>query len=452
MVFNFRRRKNKNNVSSSQQQETAEEIVGGNDIFLKKKNRRKKELLNKKRQRPLEFSTPLGTIEEGKDEVSHPSTGDTAKTTEEENNSPPQIHVLNNSTGEAELVIGDNNNNEVIKKQLFMTENEEPFDAQHAVRLEDPHILEVEEREEKILGNNNRSENKSSNQDAYDHTYDPYMKHVRHQEEDSERSEVGSFATNIINAFNCSEDTTTTTLFFDKVCASDTISSNKKKGKRNFYNDVFAFRFVQETMIEGIPMLYHHPPKNPTDDDNWMGQSMNMFICPGGDCSPQGGGITTQPPRLEWRTKDGGWSRLNTSGGSTRTTTIPVSLMDIHSIFDDDQDVEEANGSNIFFSITTKSGTVHLLECSTEQERDRVVTGIRNILSRLAKSIITGDDAVTKEMYTTTMTTVEDEAIGDLPLRKRSSIKTNAAHSFLIDASHDFLNSLGNNGNGSVVP
>lgn len=167
-------------------------------------------------------------------------------------------------------------------------------------------------------------------------------------------------------------------------------------------------------------MLYHHPPKNPIDND-WTGQSMTMRIRPG-----DYRGHEVSQPKLEWSTVDGGWSRLT----GTSAKVISVSLMDIHSIMDQVEEGEENNENFCFFSITTMGGYVHLLECSDENERDRVVTGIRNILCQLSKGIVAGDDTVTKDLYTNM------EEAGELPLRTHEQI-------FKV-TSHDFLDSLGN--------
>merc|ERR1712070_374685 len=96
---------------------------------------------------------------------------------------------------------------------------------------------------------------------------------------------------------------------------------------------------------------------------------------------------------------------------------------------DEIEEEEEHDENFCFFSITIMGGNVHLLECSDENERDRVVTGIRNVLSQLSKGIVAGDETVTKDLYTNT------EEAGELPLRTHEQI-------FKV-TSHDFLDSLG---------
>mmetsp|Transcript_2302 Transcript_2302/g.3408 ORF Transcript_2302/g.3408 Transcript_2302/m.3408 type:complete len:448 (-) Transcript_2302:199-1542(-) len=443
MVFNFRRRKSKNatqetvekTTKKSPKQTTSRLRILGKGKGAPKsgdKNlqsdasastsraasggKKTKRSLRKKRS---EFNTPLGTIEEGNDGIEAQATGETAKTEDSNDTQPmPNVAILNARDGETELVVGDVPDD--IKRRLFAHEEsieEEPFDAQQAIRREDPHILEVmksesneqEERQEK-------EENKGSRylgefddiaaERSRHTTFDPYSK------KSEAAKSVGNLAKNFMNAINCNDATN----LMDTMC----VEPEPKKTRRIYYNDVFAFRFIQEAIHEGIPMLYHHPPKNPVDND-WTGQSMTMFIRPG----DYRGQIVSQP-KLEWSTVDGGWSRLT----GTSVKVISVSLLDIHSIMDEIEEEDELDENFCFFSITTMGGNVHLLECSDENERDRVVTGIRNVLSQLSKGIVAGDGTVTKDLYTNT------EEAGELPLRTHEQI-------FKV-TSHDFLDSLGN--------
>jgi hypothetical protein len=181
---------------------------------------------------------------------------------------------------------------------------------------------------------------------------------------------------------------------------------------------------VQEATLDGIPMMYHVPPSNPVDND-WTGRSMTMYIQPG-DCT----GPYTTHPKLVWTSDhQGGWSRQ--TGPEVRT--LSVDILDIHAIMDtmDDPVGDNADEEDLcFFSITTNSGDVHLFECLSEQERDRVATGIKNVIARMSYSLVAGDNHVVTELYDGDK---QDE--GDLP-----PLKTEAQA--LASISHAFLDSI----------
>lgn len=414
---NVSKRHNKRKVTGSRRGEKDIDSEAARSASKEEKKKKRKS-----RKRRSEFSTPLGTIAEANDELEGQATGQTAKTESSAGTlSMPSISVLDSGNGETEMVMGQVP--EDLKRQLFAHEKqepieEEPFDAEHAIRKEDPHILEVMRSE---LNDGEQREEKEDMKESryledYDdideivvrskkaEAFDPYKKHLKPATE----TNVESIAKNLMKALYCNDDTT----LIDTMCAD--LDSNKRK--RVYYNDVLAFRFIQEVILDGIPMLYHHPPKNPIDND-WTGQSMTMFVRPG-----DYRGRSLSQPRLEWRTVDGGWSRF--TGASS--TLISVGLLDIHSIMDRVEEDEEHGENFCFFSITTKGGDVHVLECADESERDRVVTGIHNLMSQISKSIITGDDTVTKELYASN---AEEE--GELPLRTYAQSLKSASHDFL---------------------
>jgi hypothetical protein len=149
---------------------------------------------------------------------------------------------------------------------------------------------------------------------------------------------------------------------------------------------------------------------------------MTMFIRPG-DCE----GPKLVQPRLEWTTQDGGWSRLTSQ---REAITISVGILEIHAIMDtmgESEDAMDDDEDLYFFSITRDNGEVYLFECTSETERDRVVSGIKNILARMSFSIIAGDDIVTKELYG-----ADEDEVGDLPsLRTPSQTLAGVTHAFL---------------------
>jgi hypothetical protein len=167
-------------------------------------------------------------------------------------------------------------------------------------------------------------------------------------------------------------------------------------------------------------MLYHIPPSNPVDDD-WTGRSVNMYLKPG-DCRGQ----CISHPKLVWNSVAGG------RYGSD-VISFSMDILNIHSILDaiDDPTSETTSEENLgFFSITTQSGEIHLFECLSSEEKDRVTTGIKNMLARMAYSIIAGDNNVLTELYGDLS---PDE--GQLPALKTISQSLN-------DISHAFLNSV----------
>jgi hypothetical protein len=168
-------------------------------------------------------------------------------------------------------------------------------------------------------------------------------------------------------------------------------------------------------------MLYHVPPTNPIDND-WTGQSMEMYIRPG-DCT----GVMTRHPKLVWMTASGGYSRLS---GTAEVLSFAVGLMDIHSIMDSMDDDDSEGEDLFFFSITTNSGDVHLFECPTEDERDRIVSGIKNIIARMSFSLVAGDEVVMSELYGG-----DEEEEGELP-----SLRTPQQE--MATVSHEFLDSI----------
>lgn len=135
-------------------------------------------------------------------------------------------------------------------------------------------------------------------------------------------------------------------------------------------------------------------------------------------------------PRLEWSTPGGG-SRQ----GNRESSTTSIGLLDILSIVDSVEGESGLDGVALeeedlcFFSVTTNEGIVYMFEAVTFEERDRIVNGLKNLLARLSFQVVSGDEALTNELF-------ERAAPheGELP-----SLQTKAQHLTLL--THAFLDS-----------
>jgi len=138
----------------------------------------------------------------------------------------------------------------------------------------------------------------------------------------------------------------------------------------------------------------------PDEEGDWVGRSVTLILKPG-TCNV----MEVKAPYLEWATLGG--------GQQNGVETTQVSLLDIHSIamssaedmaFNDgednkENDAEEVEDLECFFSLTTKQGQIHVMEAITADESQRLVAGVRNLASRLAKQLITGDKAVLWDFF-----------------------------------------------------
>eukprot|EP00545_Synedropsis_sp_CCMP1620_P005027 CAMPEP_0119005240 /NCGR_PEP_ID=MMETSP1176-20130426/1606_1 /TAXON_ID=265551 /ORGANISM="Synedropsis recta cf, Strain CCMP1620" /LENGTH=469 /DNA_ID=CAMNT_0006957027 /DNA_START=15 /DNA_END=1424 /DNA_ORIENTATION=- len=453
MVFSFRLRKKKGDDSST--------LSGGSASSKNSGSSRDKAsaLLGSKkkstRRPPNDFNSPLVTIDE--------TAGGTNKTVP----ATPvmsNVKVVENPDGGTEIVFGEEglsseeNNEESdfvleaaatkepefaleegpekvedVKKKLFAEEDDvvktaaaataavttapevvdealpqfdEPFDEpfdEKQMKKEDPYMIELMQTE-----SYDEAERAMKKQQLQKSRAIPKM-----EEEEFAQGGIQDVANNFMEVFACNGDTT---MFYDTLCADPRV----KKRKRPYFNEEFAINFIKEATEEGIPMLYHVPPTNPVDND-WTGQSMEMYIRPG-DCN----GSVIMHPSLVWGTAAGGYSRLQ------QVHTFSVGLMDIHAIMDSmDSDADDQDEEGLFFfSVTTNSGEVHLFECPTEDERDRLVAGIKNVIARMSFSLVTGDDVVMAELYGG-----DEEEEGELP-----SLRT--PHQEMGTVSHEFLDSV----------
>lgn len=128
-----------------------------------------------------------------------------------------------------------------------------------------------------------------------------------------------------------------------------------------------------------------------------------------------------QHPRLEWSTP-GGYSRT----GSSEVLSGSIELFDILSIVEDVDDEEgldtvaEADEDLCFFSITNMEGEVFMFETVTWEEKDRIVCGIKNIVSRLSYNLVAGESSVVDEFF---HEETPDNESGELP-----SLRTPVQH------------------------
>ena len=131
---------------------------------------------------------------------------------------------------------------------------------------------------------------------------------------------------------------------------------------------------------------------------------MTLILRPG-TCNS----LLIQAPYLEWATLGG--------GQQTDIETTSVSLLDIHSIAtstaedmdldDDDSNSEQKDDDyeaeqedlQCFFSLTTKEGKVFVMEAITADESQRLVVGVKNLVSRLAKQLVAGDKTVLSDFF-----------------------------------------------------
>lgn len=126
---------------------------------------------------------------------------------------------------------------------------------------------------------------------------------------------------------------------------------------------------------------------------DWQGRSVAMNF-KAGACNA----LEVFQPEIEWSTMGG--------GKDTKILTRSVSLLDIHSISvsstNDMRDkVEDGESEEIqcFFTLTTKSGDIHVFEAMNIDRSKRLVLGIRNISGRYSNLIVAGDPRVMVEFF-----------------------------------------------------
>jgi hypothetical protein len=205
-----------------------------------------------------------------------------------------------------------------------------------------------------------------------------------------------------------------------------------------------VFQLHRKKMVfEGFPLLYLQPSTFLTSldnekEDDWTGESVTMTIKPGMLST------SMQLPRLEWSTWGGGWSHPE-----VRTTSLD--LLQIHSVLDHEavmgesttpvldptlvgEETESPREPDVYaFIITTEQGDVHIFEASSENERDQVVCGLKNVMARLSYQLIAGDDNVSTELFQTPKSEEpNDNSSVDLPpIITPTQAVQNMTHNFL---------------------
>lgn len=189
---------------------------------------------------------------------------------------------------------------------------------------------------------------------------------------------------------------------------------------------ILFYHSTQDAIKDGVPLMFHYEAETDggpgAPQQEWKGKSVTMFVRKG---SYQGSRIVQ--PRLEWPTPEQQW-----------TTEQPgtVNLMDIQSITDsseddvrDDLDAETTEPMDLcFFSITTKDGEVYMFESGSPAERDWIVTGLKNVIVRLAFHLTVGDPNISAELFSAEY----EYGSGDLPsLKTPTQAMNEIAHSFL---------------------
>lgn len=147
----------------------------------------------------------------------------------------------------------------------------------------------------------------------------------------------------------------------------------------------------QELQKSGFALVNHQPASENNGD--WLGRSVNLQFR-AGVCNA----LDLAQPSIQWSTMGG--------GKQPQILTRSIEIMDIHSITvstskdvkgkmnaNDDEDVQ------CFFTLTSKSGNVHVFEALNKEECHRLVIGIKNINGRYSKLMVAGDEDVLPEYF-----------------------------------------------------
>jgi len=126
--------------------------------------------------------------------------------------------------------------------------------------------------------------------------------------------------------------------------------------KMSYYSDEFATNFLQELLKNGFALVYHQPSLTIEEENaDWQGRSVTMNFKPG-VCNA----LEVFQPEIEWSTMGGGKDK--------KILTRSVSMLDIHSIavsstndMRDNLEAGEQEEIQCFFTMTTKSGDIHVL-------------------------------------------------------------------------------------------
>jgi hypothetical protein len=199
-------------------------------------------------------------------------------------------------------------------------------------------------------------------------------------------------------------------LFYDNACTS----ANLAESNRPYFDEDFSLRFIRRMTTKGVALLYLQAPGtvgNRTSD--WKGRTVAMHLKKG---SPDPNEHESVQPRISWTTVVGGQTH--------DALTTSIDLFDIVSIKSSSRDellanpgLEEEREDFCFFTITVSNGQVFVFESNTLDERDSLVNGLKNVISRLAFQITVGDVSALKELYLEEDVLTSKAALtGDLPV------------------------------------
>ncbi|CAJ1946824.1 unnamed protein product [Cylindrotheca closterium] len=168
----------------------------------------------------------------------------------------------------------------------------------------------------------------------------------------------------------------------------------KPPKKMSYYSEEFATKFLQELLKSGFALVYHQPSLTIEEEKaDWQGRSVTMNFKTG-VCNA----LQVFQPEIEWSTMGG--------GKDTKILTRSVSLLDIHSVsvssaddMRDNLEAGEIEEIQCFFTLTTKTGDIHVFEAMHINESKRLVLGIKNISGRYSNLVVAGDPRVVVEYF-----------------------------------------------------
>ncbi|CAJ1932115.1 unnamed protein product [Cylindrotheca closterium] len=168
----------------------------------------------------------------------------------------------------------------------------------------------------------------------------------------------------------------------------------KPPKKMSYYSEEFATKFLQELLKSGFALVYHQPSLTIEEEKaDWQGRSVTMNFKTG-VCNA----LEVFQPEIEWSTMGG--------GKETKILTRSVSLLDIHSVsvssaddMRDNLEAGEIEEIQCFFTLTTKTGDIHVFEAMHINESKRLVLGIKNISGRYSNLVVAGDPRVVVEYF-----------------------------------------------------
>ncbi|GKZ00739.1 hypothetical protein MPSEU_001025800 [Mayamaea pseudoterrestris] len=162
---------------------------------------------------------------------------------------------------------------------------------------------------------------------------------------------------------------------FNHLCQATEPHHNEE---RPLYDEKFTILFLKEMMTDGLTIFHLQAPG--PDTSEWSGRAVHMGIEPGKSKDER-----DIEPKLEWTIIPGG-TRFEVQ-------TTGIYLLNIHSVSPSVEEEAPEASANTCFTIKTTEGTSHLFEANSVEERDRIVSGIRNVIARLSYHLIAGDSA-----------------------------------------------------------